>query len=415
MKRFLYMLLLMALPCAMGQFFEPPPLNPDPVWEASAQRRAREAPAAPSSQMPDLALPDNSAPVPREQTRVAVLGYHNFSHTKPVSEMLLRTSEFRSQMEHIRRAGLRVISMKEFLDWRLGNLQLPAKCVLITLDDGWKSVYTDAYPILKEYGYPFTLFLYTQYLSGRGDSMTPAMIREMQANGATIGSHSTSHLYPKSWKAAEARGAQACLELVDREIGGSFTRLSELFGPINTYCYPGGYITQPMLDRLPGYGYVAAFGIIPGKVTCTEDVWQIHRYMIFGTDASIFRNAMDFNSTGRASSAAQTQNGVQRVSPVPPFPVFPLPNSSVPADFSAISAQLSGLTNADLSSVQMRVSGFGRVPARVDASTSTIQWSPPFRIYLPTLSVHITWKNYDGTSHRAEWFFHIDRDVSVQH
>lgn len=40
--------------------------------------------------------------------------------------------------------------MKDFLDWKLGDKQLPAKCVLITIDDGWKSVYTDAYPILRK-------------------------------------------------------------------------------------------------------------------------------------------------------------------------------------------------------------------------------------------------------------------------
>lgn len=47
--------------------------------------------------------------------------------------------------------------MKEFLEWKLGDRQLPAKCVMITIDDGWKSVYTDAYPILKETGFPFTI------------------------------------------------------------------------------------------------------------------------------------------------------------------------------------------------------------------------------------------------------------------
>ena len=406
MRRYLYLLLFAVLPCAMGQYFEPPPINPDPVLAPAEPRGAQaEAQAEPAA--------DSSAPVPREQTRVAVLGYHNFSDSKPVTEMLMRTSEFRRQMEYIRRAGLRVISMQEFLDWRLGTRELPAKCVLITMDDGWRSVYTDAYPVLREYGYPFTLFLYTKYLTGRGDSMTPAMIREMQANGETIGSHSTSHLFPKSWKAAEAAGAERNAALMDEEMGGSFKRLSELFGPINTYCYPGGYITRSMLDRLPGYGYVAAFGIIPGKVDCTEDVWQIHRYMIFGNNGSIFERAMDFDPRreGRASAAGASP---LRSSPTPPFPVTPPPNATVPADFPAITARFSGVENVDLSSVRMSVSGFGRVPTKVDSSTSTISWVPPLRIYLPTLSVYISWKSFDGTAHTAEWFFHINQDVPVQ-
>lgn len=409
MRHLLYILLLALLPCAMGQFFEPPPLNPDPLSAPAGPRPVAQQPA--EKILPDRA--DNTVPVPREQTRVAVLGYHNFSETKPVTEMLMRTSDFRKQMEYIRSAGLKVISMKEFLDWRLGNLQLPARCVLITLDDGWRSVYTDAYPILKEYGYPFTVFLYTKYLSGRGDSMTPDMIREMQANGATVGSHSTSHLYPKSWKTAEAEGEETNSKLMDREMGASFKRLSELFGTISTYCYPGGYITQTMLERLPGYGYVAAFGIIPGKVTCTEDVWQIHRYMVFGTDHTIFENAMDFDGTDRPRRMARRSSAL-RSSPVPPFPVFPLPDSTAKPDIPVISAQLGGVQGVDLSSVRMVVSGFGRVPARVDSGTLSVQWVPPYRIYLPTLTVQIFWKNYDGAQHSATWFFHIDNTVNLQ-
>ena len=399
------MLLLALLPWAMGQYFEPPPINPDPVAPAAGRGSADKA---------DPTRPDNTTPVPREQTRVAVLGYHNFSETKPVSEMLLRTSEFRAQMEQIRREGLRVISMKEFLDWRLGRLQLPARCVLITMDDGWRSVYTDAYPILKEFGYPFTLFLYTKYLTGKGDSMTPAMIREMQAHGATIGSHSTSHLYPKAWKESEAEGEAQNTELMDAEIGGSFTRLSKLFGPINTYCYPGGYVTQAMIDRLPAYGYVAAFGIVPGKVTCTEDVWQIRRYMVFGTDETIFQRAVDFDNRYRPPSHRPKASGGKNASPVPPFPVSPLPDATVKADFPAITAQLSGVNGIDLSSVRMVVSGFGRVPARVDASTTSVQWTPPFRIYLPKLTVQITWKTYEGARGSATWFFNIDENVTLQ-
>ncbi len=51
---------------------------------------------------------------------------------------------------------------------------------LITMDDGWKSTYTDAYPILKEFGYPFTVFLYTNYIDGGTSALTSKMIKEMQ-------------------------------------------------------------------------------------------------------------------------------------------------------------------------------------------------------------------------------------------
>lgn len=392
---------------AWGQYFEPPPMNPDPVADSVSAELSATAAA-----VQDLPENDNTQPVPREKTRVAVLGYHNFSDTKPVTEMLMRTSEFRRQMEHIRKAGLRVISMKEFLDWRLGNLRLPAKCVLITLDDGWRSVYTDAYPILKEYGYPFTLFLYTKYLTGRGDSMTLAMIREMQQNGATVGSHSTSHYYPSRWKTERELGEQAFSALMDVEMGDSFRKLGELFGPINVYCYPGGYVTPEMVNQLPRYGYVAAFTVVAGKVGVHEDVLQVHRYMIFGTDDSIFQRAVDFSPH---KGDLQRTVKARRNSLPPPFPVYPAPNAEASEDLSVISAQMGAVPNIDLSSVQMVVSGYGRVPSKIESSSGTVQWSPPLRFYQQPVTVIVSWKSTDGSAHKASWSFQLRRSIDTHY
>lgn len=232
--------------------------------------------------------------VPREQTRVAALGYHNFSNTKKATEMRMRTAEFCTQMQYIREAGLSPITMEDFLEWLRGERQLPERCVLITIDDGWKSVYTDAFPVLRAYGYPFTLFLYTRYIQVQGDSMTREQIREMAAAGATIGSHSSNHLYPKSWKRlgqdTPAYAAQMQTELLD-----SGTKLRDLFGNCSTYCYPGGYNTPPMVECLQHSDYRAAFTVLEAKVTVGENPYLVHRYMVFGTDSKIFRRAVNFD------------------------------------------------------------------------------------------------------------------------
>lgn len=232
--------------------------------------------------------------VPREQTRVAVLGYHNFSNTKPVSEMRMRTAEFCQQMQYIRDAGLSVITMQDFIDWRFGDRCLPERCILITIDDGWKSVYTDAYPVLKAYGFPFTMFLYTRYIDVHGDSMTEAQIREMLENGATVGSHSTNHLYPKNWK-KYAQESPEYARQVEAEIIASGHKLRTMFGTCSAYCYPGGYHTPPMIEELSHSPYRCAFTVIESKVDCGEDPWQVHRYMVFGTNPNIFRRAVNFD------------------------------------------------------------------------------------------------------------------------
>ncbi|MDO5449494.1 MAG: polysaccharide deacetylase family protein [Akkermansia sp.] len=393
---------------------EPMRVDPAPVKVDTATPALQKI--APAGTAATPATQSKGALVPRDQTRVAVLGYHNFSNTAPVTEMLMRTEEFRQQMEFIRKSDLTVISMQEFLEWRFGARKLPAKCVLITMDDGWRSVYTDAYPILRAYKYPFHLFLYTEFLSGRGTSMSPAMIKEMMEHGASIGSHSASHPYPKTWKSHEAKGPEEYAKFVDKELGDSQKRLEKLFGGINTYCYPGGYHTPVMLERMPGYGYVAAFTVIPGKVTDTEDPFQIHRYMVFGTDPSIFASAMDFRvaESGTSMTLGAEPGTLPPTTPAPPFAVLPRPNSTVPANFGLIEANLNGVAGVDMSSLKMSVSGFGRVPAKVDPAAKTISWQVPMRIYMPNISVHVTWKSSNGTSHKAEWAFKVNPYVAEQ-
>ncbi len=348
--------------------------------------------------------------VPRDRTRVAILGYHDFSSTKPATPMRITTAEFERQMSYIQSAGLTVITMKEFLEWLYGARQLPEQCVLITIDDGWRSVYQEAYPILKKYNFPFTIFLYTQFISGRGQSMTHEMIREMQANGATVGSHSRSHAYPSEWKQADEMGAEAMDAMVERELGSSKRILDSLFGTVNTYCYPGGFVMQPMIDKIASYGYAAGFTVISGKVTSQENPWKIHRYIVLGNDDNrIFDLAMDFRlaAKGSAISTGSIPGTLPPTTPLPPFSVYPAPTSSVADNAVEVKAELNGVAGIDFSSVQMRVSGYGLVPINVDELSRTLSWTPPSRVYLNNLSVHVTWKTQDNKRHKAEWSFRV--------
>ncbi len=359
---------------------------------------------------PNTAQENNILLVPRDKTRVAILGYHDFSSTKEATAMRIKTEDFERHMAYIQSAGLTVITMKEFLEWLYGARQLPEQCVLITIDDGWRSVYQEAYPILKKYNFPFTIFLYTQFISGRGQSMSHEMIREMQANGATVGSHSRSHAYPSEWKQANELGSEAIEAMVERELGGSKRILDSLFGVVNTYCYPGGFVMQPMIDKIASYGYAAGFTVISGKVTSQENPWKIHRYIVLGNDDNhVFDLAMDFRlaATGSAISAGSIPGTLPPTTLHPPFSVLPAPKSSVADNAIEVKAELNGVAGIDLSSVQMRVSGYGLVPIHVDELSRTLSWTPPSRVYLNNLSVHVTWKTQDNKRHKAEWSFKV--------
>lgn len=367
--------------------------------------------AAPAAGATDRPSAQPSVPGGDDGVRVTVLGYHDFSNSKKATQMLLPTAKFRKQMEALRELGLTVISMDDFLAWKRGEKQISDKSVLITIDDGWKSVYTDAYPVLKEFGYPFTLFLYTNYIDGGGSALTTAMIKEMQQHGCTVGSHSVSHPYPAAVKAERAKGADAFAAYLKKELGESRKILRSKFGGnVTTYAYPGGFFTGEMLPIATESGYECLFTVLPGKVTRATSSFTLPRYIILGTHDYIFRNATSFKATG--SSAATDGAIVQST----PHPVKPEPGALTPDRMPTISADLSKVENLDVPSLVMRVAGFGKVPAIYDNQTKTVSWKVNRRLRARTCEVVLSWRTKGSTQYEEpmSWIFRVDREAAYQ-
>lgn len=377
---------------------------------------------APSPEIGDINLPrQSSTPVEQNQTQIAILGYHNFSETKPPTDMRIRTSLFRKQMEALKASGTPIISMQDFSEWKNGNRKLPANCVMITIDDGWKSVYTDAYPILKQLGIPFTIFPYTQFLTGQGASLSINEVKEMARNGATIGSHSTSHLYPSAWKKEQRKGAEAYQALLDREIRDSRVWLQKNFSaPVDYYCYPGGYHSPEMVAKIPEYGYTGGFTVIGQKVLHNADNITLPRYIIYGKQPNTFVRAVTFHPFSQTGSAPKpslngpsaTRAGAPHARPSLPPPaqvVFPLANSTIPRSMPTISISLGKEQELQPTGMEMRVSGFGIVPAQYKAATGIFSWTPNRPLRTNPVTILVTWKTGigKGATQSATWQFII--------
>ncbi len=343
--------------------------------------------------------------------RVTILGYHDFSKTKKATEMLIPTDKFRKQMQAIHDLGLNVITMEEFLAWKRGEKKVADKSVVITIDDGWKSVYTDAYPVLREFGYPFTVFLYTNYVDGGGSALTTEMIKEMQQYGCTVGSHSVSHPFPAAVKKERIKGSKKFSAYLKQEFDESRKILRKKFkGDVTTYAYPGGFVTGEMLPVATESGYECLFTVLPGKATRTTSNFTVPRYIILGTHDYIFRNATSFKAT--TTSAATDGAIVQSTA----HPVQPEPGILISNRTPIISADLSQVENIDPSTLLMRVAGFGKVPAIYNSETKSVSWQVNRRLRSRTCEVTISWQIKDTAKYEAplSWTFLIDRAAAYQ-
>lgn len=350
-------------------------------------------------------------PTPDDGVRISVLGYHDFSETAPETEMMIRTSKFRKQMEAIKNLGLPVIPMADFQAWKRGEKDIADKSIVITIDDGWKAVYTDAYPILKEFGYPFTLFLYKNYVDGGGKALTSAMIEEMQKNGATIGSHSVSHPYPGTVKSHRRKGTEAYDKFLRSELGESKRFLESKFGGrVTTYAYPGGFHTEEMMPLAGEFGYEHLFTVLPGKIRRSHDNRTLPRYVILGTHDRIFDLATGFNEV--ASSATIDTAAIAPQST--PFPVSPKPGSLIDSRLPLLSADLSSVADFDPKTLVMKVGGFGEVPATFDETTKSFSWQVNRRLRSPVCQVAVSWLDSKGKPPEVplRWSFRIDPEAA---
>lgn len=376
-----------------------------PLW-------AQEAPSAPEAP----ASPAQATPSPVEEddgVRVAVLGYHDFTPSGEATEMRIRTEKFRAQMEQLRQLGISVISFDDFTAWKHGTKTIPEKSVLLTFDDGWKSVYDDAFPILKELNYPFTLFLYKNYVDGGSKALTTAMINEMVKSGAVLGSHSISHPYPITFKKHRDQGVDAYDRFLRKEIGESKRFLESKFKiKALTYSYPGGYVTAEMLPIAEEFGYHYAFTTKPGKTQRSTPDMIIPRYMILGNYDKVFDFAVNFNS---AIASPVTAEGVApAIIPTLPYPVFPEPGSIIDSRLPEIHADLSKVENLKPESLVMKISGFTQVPAKFDPETKKFSWQVNRRLRHPNCEVIVTWQDTDGKAAETplRWSFQIDREAA---
>jgi peptidoglycan/xylan/chitin deacetylase (PgdA/CDA1 family) len=385
-----------------------------------AQDAPTPAPSAPPAVVPPAAVTEEptaanpeSPEAPDDGVRVAVLGYHDFSETQPETAMRIRTSKFRKQMETIRQLGIAVISLDDFTAWKRGERTIPGKSILITLDDGWKSVYTDAFPILKEFNYPYTLFLYKNYVDGGGKALTTPMIQEMIKAGATIGSHSVSHPYPVTVKSFRKKGPDAYDAYLRKEMGESKRFLESKFGiKAATYSYPGGFFTEEMLPLGKEFGYTQAFTVLPGKVKQSTPDQTIPRYMILGNYDKIFEFATTFRDSQNPDAPAP--GNITGLIQTTPHPVSPEAGAIINSRLPEISADLSKVENLDSATLSMKVSGFGEVPANFASETGKFSWQVNRRLRQSTTQVSITWKDTEGKDPESplRWSFQLDREAA---
>jgi len=208
--------------------------------------------------------------------------------------MEISRDAFRQQMEYLEMTGYNVIPLRHLYEYVTGErASLPPNSVVITIDDGWRSAYTEAYPELKKRGFPFTLFVYPNIVDKATIALTWREIKEMSENGGDIESHSFSHpfLTRRRHVSMDDRLYSAWLQ---HELLDSKRLIEQHTGrPVKFLAYPYGDFDHYLKAAVAKAGYTAALTCEFGKVVKGSDPLRMRRFVIDKTmDFAAFRHFM---------------------------------------------------------------------------------------------------------------------------
>ncbi len=194
-----------------------------------------------------------------EQT-IPILLYHKIGRPPPgalVRGQYVSPGLFRRHLSYLRDHGFESISLSDVVR---SERPLPSRPVAITFDDGYQCLYEQAFPALEELGFGGTVFLVAGALGASntweqavGDVAEPLLelgqVREMQAGGIEVGSHTVGHPHLTALSPEEAR----------REIVDSRRQLEDsLQAPCLSFAYPYGDWDARVRDLVAEAGYEAA-------------------------------------------------------------------------------------------------------------------------------------------------------------
>ena len=218
------------------------------------------------------------------EIRVPILLYHRFGPVVADS-MTVTTAVFESQLKYLRDHGYTVIPLKQLVDYyHRKSLSLPSRPLVITVDDGHKSVYTDMFPLLKKYRIPVTLFLYPSAISNASYAMTWNELREIKETG--LFDYQSHTFWHPNFKIEKKRlNPVEYANFVEMQLKKSKEKLEKEFhAKVDMLAWPFGIYDDELVHKAMGAGYVAALSMDRRHATISDNVMILPRYLIGNTD-----------------------------------------------------------------------------------------------------------------------------------
>jgi polysaccharide deacetylase len=275
---------------------------------------------------------------------------------------------------------------------------------------------------MKKYGYPFTMFIYTEGVRGGalggGGAITWEQLADMRDNGVDIEAHSATHqdlreghtitlAGPGVKKTRTKLTGPQYEQWVQNEVVGCKQLIEQRLGiKVNCFAVPFGNYNEHVKELARNAGYEAMFTVYGQPITFTSPLDSIGRYAIEANKPKVFADAVKMIGTSTGGAAAVAEVGAKDLA------TQPADGETVRTTLPLIKANLSGIGQIEPGSVQMRVSGLGVVPANYDPKTGTVSYQVTQKLRDKSCSVFVSAKS-QGKKVETHWTFGIEEAAAA--
>ncbi|HPI02893.1 MAG TPA: polysaccharide deacetylase family protein [Candidatus Goldiibacteriota bacterium] len=345
-----------------------------------------------------------------EESPVNILCYHRFEQRKitdPKKKVFgdiyyISPDMFEEHLKYLKENKYNVISMSEYVKIVESGKSAPANTVVITVDDGYRSVYEKAYPLLKKYGYTATTYLYNNFLPGGKNALNVAQIKEMAADGFEFGSHSATHpiltLKQKTKKGKKyLMDDREYLKFLETEIVGSKEYLEDKTGLVmDTIAYPYGAYSEEVIAFVKKAGYKAGFSVVPSYNTAETDKYALKRTMLYNnSDIEKFKKIFEKRQIKIKS-------------------VYPPDSAIIEERIPAIKAELAEDAGLNTATIKFMM---GRVVLKdsvYNPDTKMLTYEYSTKMTLGTHEVRVIAKDDNDRSYEYAWMFIIGKHADPE-
>jgi peptidoglycan/xylan/chitin deacetylase (PgdA/CDA1 family) len=221
-----------------------------------------------------------------------ILLYHHVSNNTP-NVTSVSPDTFRQHMQYLADKH-QVLPLKQVIEALKNNRPLPDKAVVITFDDGYDNIYYNAHPILKEFAFPYTIFVNPPLIGKVDYQFDWQQVKRMATENASFANHGKQHNHMLSKHAQESQQDWLSRNMQDIEYAEKMLEKNIGYS-LKYFAYPYGEFDKKLKTALMAQGYVG-FAQHSGAIASHSDFSALPRFPAAGIYSNIDTLKVKLNS-----------------------------------------------------------------------------------------------------------------------